>query len=143
MVNQTNSTKKNVKPRSSIKNELTKLTSIEQRRTEENRNINNNIILTNLDHIPLMKNRYVNLGYINYCLIKETTDTKEGGVENFLTTFIEEAICIFKNYAAGLGAEAIISFKIDELKILNYPKRNQAESLIYLSGNAIKLKIID
>ncbi|KAF1744491.1 hypothetical protein MXB_2163, partial [Myxobolus squamalis] len=52
--------------------------SFEHRRTARNRDINNNILMTNLDHLPFSdESKFINLGYINHCLIKESFDIRD------------------------------------------------------------------
>lgn len=81
------------------------------------------------------------LGIINLFLIRESTSIKEhGGVSSFMHLFILEAQAIARAHVAGLGGNALQSYRLSECELIEHPHKNQAQCLLNLSGDAVELK---
>eukprot|EP01113_Clastostelium_recurvatum_P019072 TRINITY_DN2249_c0_g1_i2.p1 TRINITY_DN2249_c0_g1~~TRINITY_DN2249_c0_g1_i2.p1 ORF type:complete len:1532 (+),score=404.05 TRINITY_DN2249_c0_g1_i2:123-4718(+) len=96
--------------------------------------------LTPLSFLPNMKmERYV--GRVNIHFIKETFTVKDGGgLGNFTHVFLTEANAIIRAHVAGMGGNALVGYRIEEFIIVEATNKDQAYSLISLSGDAFCVK---
>lgn len=106
-----------------------------------------NLVITNLDSLNSRKESDCNnLGYINLYLIKHLEELNEVYVHNiqdidiclFLQKFMNEGIILFKTMVMSMRVNAITCFSIEQLKIINHPKKNQADLIMCVSGNCVK-----
>ncbi|XP_051952870.1 C2 domain-containing protein 5 isoform X6 [Xyrauchen texanus] len=93
--------------------------------------------MTPLSFIPGAKiTKY--LGIINMFFIRETSSLREeGGVSGFLHTFIAEVFAMVRAHVAALGGNALVSYSMKECVFMENPNKNQAQSLINVSGDAV------
>ncbi|XP_051512082.1 C2 domain-containing protein 5 isoform X11 [Myxocyprinus asiaticus] len=78
------------------------------------------------------------LGIINMFFIRETSSLREeGGVSGFLHTFIAEVFAMVRAHVAALGGNAVVSYSMKECVFMENPNKNQAQSLINVSGDAV------
>ena len=81
--------------------------------------------------------------YIIYCcifsLIKESwTYKEEGGLGQFAHVFLTEAQAIVRANVAARGGNALLGYRLNECRFIE-PSKNQAYSIISLSGDAVRI----
>lgn len=80
------------------------------------------------------------LGNVNLFFIRESTDLKEvGGVPLFIQQFIAEVHAIISAHVLALGGNAILSFNINEILLIDSAQKNEAQCLINVSGDAAEI----
>lgn len=77
------------------------------------------------------------IGRINIHLVKESFTVREqGNLAGFTHRFLNEINAIVKAHVASLGANALLSYKIEECSIKENQSKNQSYSLVSISGDA-------
>jgi len=100
------------------------------------------IVLTPLTYVPGAKvDKY--LGNLNFLLIRETSSLREiGGLSSFVQWFISEVYSIVRSHVSALGGNAIVSYFMSEFVVTQNMHRNQAQCLIHVGGDAVKVSYI-
>eukprot|EP00741_Cyanophora_paradoxa_P014632 tig00020816_g14112.t1 len=101
------------------------------------------IELTSLSWIPGGKvERW--LGRVDVHLIRESNEVRdEGGLSQFSHDFLTEANAIARARVAALGGNCILAYHISQWSIMDNESRNQAYTLICVSGDAVRIKYAD
>lgn len=96
--------------------------------------------LTPLSFLPGVRmDRYV--GHIHIHFIKESFAVREdGGLGSFTHVFLTEANALARSHVAALGGNALVGFKIETFIIVENSAKDQAYTLISLSGDAYHVK---
>lgn len=95
--------------------------------------------ITSLSYVP---NAHIDayLGFINIFLIRESTQIKEnGGVCGFMNCFLSEVLALSRAHVQSLGGNALVSYRLNQCVLLNNPHRNQAQCLVNVSGDAVRV----
>lgn len=95
--------------------------------------------VTNLSYVP---NGQIEayLGFINIFLIRESTQIKEnGGLSGFMHCFLSEVLALARAHVRSLGGNALVSCRLNQCVLLNNPHRNQAQCLVNVSGDAVRV----
>lgn len=81
--------------------------------------------LTPLCYVPGGKiDKY--LGNLNFFFIRESTSVKEnGGISGFVHSFITEVLAIVRANVTALGGNAMVSFYMTEMILVDNPHKNQ------------------
>uniref|UniRef100_A0A1B0GF18 C2 domain-containing protein n=1 Tax=Glossina morsitans morsitans TaxID=37546 RepID=A0A1B0GF18_GLOMM len=95
------------------------------------------IDITPLSFLPGGKiERY--LGNLNFFFIRESTSIREnGGISGFVHGFITELLAVVRAHIAALGGNAMVSFYLKELIMLDNQHKNQGQCLISIGGDAV------
>ncbi|KAK4469900.1 hypothetical protein MN116_006635 [Schistosoma mekongi] len=96
-------------------------------------------ILTPLSSLP---NTCVEayLGNLDFFFIRETTDLREiGGVSGFLHTSLTEVQAVVGAHTTSLGGNALLSYHLSEVVVLRPTSRNQAQCLLNVCGDMVRL----
>ncbi|XP_037944747.1 C2 domain-containing protein 5 isoform X2 [Teleopsis dalmanni] len=93
--------------------------------------------ITPLSFIPGAKiEKY--LGNLNFFFIRESTSIREnGGISGFVHGFITELLAVVRAHIAGLGGNAMVSFYMTELILVDNQHKNQGQCLISIGGDAV------
>jgi hypothetical protein len=82
------------------------------------------------------------IGMVNIFLIRESTSIREsGGLGVFMDVFLLEANAIARAHVKSMGGNAILTYQLNKCVIIDHPHKNQAQSLINISGDAVKLNM--
>lgn len=95
--------------------------------------------ITTLSYVP---NASIDayLGFINMFLIRESTQIKEnGGLCGFMHCFLSEVWALSRAHVRSLGGNALVSCKLSQCVLLNNPHRNQAQCLVNVFGDAVRV----
>lgn len=66
------------------------------------------------------------LGNLNFFFIRESTSVKEnGGISGFVHSFITEVLAIVRANVTALGGNAMVSFYMTEMILVDNPHKNQ------------------
>jgi hypothetical protein len=80
------------------------------------------------------------LGPLSLHVVRETTMLREfGGLERFVSHFINDMLCIARAQAAARGGNAIVSYRIRQFLITDQSNRNQAQCVLSLNGDVARL----
>ncbi len=81
--------------------------------------------LTPLCYVPGGKiDKY--LGNLDFFFIRESTSVKEnGGISGFVHSFITEVLAIVRANVTALGGNAMVSFYMTEMILVDNPHKNQ------------------
>lgn len=81
--------------------------------------------LTPLCYVPGGKiDKY--LGNLDFFFIRESTSVKEnGGISGFVHSFITEVLAIVRANVTALGGNAMVSFFMTEMILVDNPHKNQ------------------
>lgn len=103
---------------------------------------NHAIVLTPLSYVPGAKiDKY--LGNLNFFLIRETSSLREvGGLSSFVQWFICEIYSIVRSHVSALAGNAIVSYFMSEFVVTHSAHKNQAQCLIHVGGDAVKVTYI-
>ena len=97
------------------------------------------IQITSLSELPDYRIE-LHLGYINTFFIRETTDLKQfGSTSSFVCCCVNEVLTVLKSRIANVGANALLSFKILFFDINDNWHKNQAQTLLNVRGDIVKL----
>lgn len=81
--------------------------------------------LTPLSYVP-GGNVQKYLGNLNFFFIRESTSIREsGGVSGFVHSFITEMLAVVRAHVTALGGNALVSFYMTELELVDNPHKNQ------------------
>jgi len=96
--------------------------------------------LTPLSFLPGMHmERY--FGHVHIHFIKESFEVREdGGLGSFTHVFLTEANAIARSHVAALGGNALVGYRIETFIIVEDSAKDQAYSLISISGDAYRVK---
>jgi len=100
------------------------------------------INLTPLSYIPGARiEKY--LGNLNFFLIRETSSLREvGGISGFVNSFICESYSIVRSHVNALGGNAVVSYFMSEFVLMHSVHKNQAQCLIHIGGDAVKVAYV-
>jgi len=95
------------------------------------------ILLTTLSDLPDHQiTQYV--GYLNIHLIRESFSLREEqGIEGFSNDFLVDAFYILRSHVATLGANALLSFRLN-LFHFTLTNKDQCYCIISITGDAVK-----
>ncbi|KAL5274474.1 C2CD5 family protein [Megaselia abdita] len=95
--------------------------------------------ITPLSYVPGGKiDKY--LGNLNFFFIRETTSIKEiGGISGFVHGFITELLAIVRAHITALGGNAIVSFYMTELILVDNQHKNQGQCLVSIGGDVVNV----
>ncbi|XP_037041487.1 C2 domain-containing protein 5 isoform X2 [Bradysia coprophila] len=93
--------------------------------------------LTPLCYVPGGKiDKY--LGNLDFFFIRESTSVKEnGGISGFVHSFITEVLAIVRANITALGGNAMVSFYMTELILVDNPHKNHGQCLISVGGDVV------
>uniref|UniRef100_W8BDG6 Uncharacterized protein KIAA0528 n=1 Tax=Ceratitis capitata TaxID=7213 RepID=W8BDG6_CERCA len=78
------------------------------------------------------------LGNLNFFFIRETTSIREnGGISGFVHSFITELLAVVRAHISALGGNAMVSFYMSELILVDNQHKNQGQCLISIGGDAV------
>jgi hypothetical protein len=78
------------------------------------------------------------LGNLNFFFIRESTSVREnGGICGFVHSFITELLAIVRANVTCLGGNAMTSFYMTELILVDNPHKNQAQCLVNVGGDVV------
>ena len=81
------------------------------------------------------------LGNMNLFVIRETSSVREfGGISGFMHKFVAEVLALMRAHVAALGGNALLAFNLNQCVLLDNPNRNQAQCLINITGDAVRLE---
>jgi hypothetical protein len=100
------------------------------------------IVITPQSYIPGAKiEKY--LGNLNFFLIRETSSLREvGGIGSFVQAFICEIYSIVRSHVNALGGNAVVSYFMSEFVVIHSVHKNQAQCLIHIGGDAVKVAYV-
>ena len=80
------------------------------------------------------------MGYINTFFIRETTDLKQfASTAGFVSCCLTEILTVLKARISNMGANALLSFGIIYLDVFDNWHKNQAQTLLNIRGDMVKL----
>lgn len=80
------------------------------------------------------------LGNINLFLIRESHTVREnGGLNVFMQAFLAEAQAILRAHVLAIGGNALVSYQLNEIVLLDNPHKHQGQCLLNISGDAVKV----
>ena len=80
------------------------------------------------------------LGNMNLFVIRETSSVREfGGISGFMHKFVAEVLALMRAHVAALGGNALLAFNLNQCVLLDNPNRNQAQCLINIAGDAVRV----
>jgi len=80
------------------------------------------------------------LGNVNLFLIRESHTVREnGGLNVFMQAFVAEAQAILKAHVLAIGGNALVSYQLNEIVLLDNPHKHQGQCLLNISGDAVKV----
>ncbi|XP_078345819.1 C2 domain-containing protein 5-like isoform X2 [Oculina patagonica] len=80
------------------------------------------------------------LGNINLFLIRESHTVREnGGLNVFMQTFLAEAQAVLRAHVLAIGGNALVSYQLNEIVLLDNPHKHQGQCLLNVSGDAVKV----
>ncbi|XP_055375109.1 C2 domain-containing protein 5 isoform X2 [Condylostylus longicornis] len=93
--------------------------------------------ITPLSYIPGGKiEKY--LGNLNFFFIRESTSIREnGGISGFVHGFITELLAVVRSHISALGGNAMVSFYMTELILVDNQHKNQGQCLISIGGDVV------
>lgn len=93
--------------------------------------------ITPLSYVPGGKiEKY--LGNLNFFLIRESTSVREnGGISGFVHSFITELLAIVRAHVTALGGNAMVSFYMTEIYLVDNPHKNQGQCVISVGGDVV------
>ncbi|XP_031621264.1 C2 domain-containing protein 5 isoform X3 [Contarinia nasturtii] len=78
------------------------------------------------------------LGNLNFFFIRESTSIREnGGISGFVHNFITELLAVVRAHVTALGGNAMVSFYMSELTLVDNPHKNQGQTLISVGGDVV------
>lgn len=78
------------------------------------------------------------LGNLNFFFIRESTSIREnGGISGFVHSFITELLAVVRSHITALGGNAMVSFYMSELILVDNPHKNQ------VSFDALSMLVIN
>ena len=81
------------------------------------------------------------LGNMNLFVIRETSSVREfGGIAGFMHKFVAEVLALMRAHVAALGGNALLAFNLNQCVLLDNPNRNQAQCLINIAGDAVRVE---
>ena len=81
------------------------------------------------------------LGNMNLFVIRETSSVREfGGISGFMHKFVAEVLALMRAHVAALGGNALLAFNLNQCVLLDNPNRNQAQCLINIAGDAVRVE---
>ncbi|XP_078585171.1 C2 domain-containing protein 5-like isoform X1 [Branchiostoma floridae x Branchiostoma japonicum] len=94
------------------------------------------IQLSPLSYVPGGRvERY--LGHVNMFFIRESTSVREhGGMNGVVHKFLLEVQAILRAHVSALGGNALLSYTVSQVVLLDSPHRNQGQCLLNVSGDA-------
>jgi len=60
-------------------------------------------------------------------------------LSGFMHSFLSEVLAMVRANVLSLGGNALVSFRLNECILLDNPHRNQAQCLINVSGDAVRV----
>lgn len=80
------------------------------------------------------------LGNINLFLIRESHTVREnGGLNVFMQAFVAEAQAILRAHVLAIGGNALVSYQLNEIVLLDNPHKHQGQCLLNISGDAVRV----
>ncbi|XP_046863179.1 C2 domain-containing protein 5-like [Xenia sp. Carnegie-2017] len=80
------------------------------------------------------------LGNINLFFIRESLSVREnGGLNNFIQVFIGEVHAIVRAQVLALGGNALTSFRMNKVVLLDSPHKNQGQILLNVCGDVVEV----
>lgn len=80
------------------------------------------------------------LGNINLFLIRESHTVREnGGLNVFMQAFLAEAQAVLRAHVLAIGGNALVSYQLNEIVLLDNPHKHQGQCLLNISGDAVKV----
>ncbi|XP_065094151.1 C2 domain-containing protein 5 [Ochlerotatus camptorhynchus] len=78
------------------------------------------------------------LGNLDFFFIRECTAVKEnGGLSGFVHSFITEVLAVVRAHVTALGGNAMVSFYITELVLVDNMHKNQGQCLMSAGGDVV------
>ncbi|CAD7093400.1 unnamed protein product [Hermetia illucens] len=78
------------------------------------------------------------LGNLNFFFIRESTSVREnGGISGFVHGFITEILSVVRAHVTALGGNAMVSFYMTELLLVDNQHKNQGQCLVNIGGDAV------
>lgn len=80
------------------------------------------------------------LGNINLFLIRESHTVREnGGLNVFMQAFVAEAQAMLRAHVLAIGGNALVSYQLNEIVLLDNPHKHQGQCLLNISGDAVRV----
>ena len=80
------------------------------------------------------------LGNINLFFIRESLSVREnGGLNHFIQLFIGEVHAIVRAQVLALGGNALTSFRMNKMVLLDSPHKNQGQILLNVCGDVVEV----
>lgn len=80
------------------------------------------------------------LGNVNLFLIRESLSIREnGGLNYFIQVFIGEVHAVLRAHVLALGGNALISFRMNKMVLLDSPHKNQGQILLNVCGDVVEV----
>ncbi|CAG0895331.1 unnamed protein product [Cyprideis torosa] len=100
------------------------------------------IAITSLKKLPGDWRVAEHLGIVDLFLIREETGVREfcGGLSGLMQTFLAEVLAIFRSHVAAIGGNAVLCFYIQLGEMEYSANRNQAQYLVHVGGDAVRLE---
>ncbi|PAA89203.1 hypothetical protein BOX15_Mlig027057g1, partial [Macrostomum lignano] len=84
------------------------------------------------------------LGNLDFFFIRETSSVRDcGGSQAFLHTCLAEVMAVVRAHAAALGGQAVTSFHLSEVLLLDNPSRGHAQCLLNVCGDVVQLPVAE
>ncbi|KXJ68219.1 hypothetical protein RP20_CCG005000 [Aedes albopictus] len=78
------------------------------------------------------------LGNLDFFFIRECTAVKEnGGLSGFVHSFITEVLAVVRAHVTSLGGNAMVSFYMTELVLVDNLHKNQGQCLMSAGGDVV------
>ncbi|RMX52476.1 hypothetical protein pdam_00013790 [Pocillopora damicornis] len=65
--------------------------------------------------------------------------TKNGGLNVFMQAFVAEAQAILRAHVLAIGGNALVSYQLNEIVLLDNPHKHQGQCLLNISGDAVRV----
>ncbi|EDO47590.1 predicted protein [Nematostella vectensis] len=84
------------------------------------------------------------LGNVNLFFIRESLSIREdGGLNVFMQVFLAEAQAILRAHVKALGGNALVSYQLNEIVLLDNPHKHQGQCLLNVCGDAVEVSYED